>query len=144
MTPSYNRRLKARLMWLCPIHMDILVTWSLGRVWEMPLKSTWYVLTVHYRKPATRLTKLMIQYDFCNQINGGRKSYVKYYENQNYTIDERQTMELHCEHHDAFSLEENERGETDLTEVEIVTGDAAPKRVPARRMPLVVRQEVAR
>ena len=46
--------------------------------------------------------------------------------------------------HDAFSLDEDERGETDLVEMEIRTGDAPPKRVPARRMPLVVRQEVSR
>ena len=46
--------------------------------------------------------------------------------------------------HDAFSLDEGERGETDLVEMEIRTGDAPPKRVPARRMPLVVCQEVSR
>ena len=47
-------------------------------------------------------------------------------------------------HHDVFSLEEGERGETDLIEMEIDTGDAAPKRQPSRRMPFAVRQEVAR
>jgi hypothetical protein len=46
-------------------------------------------------------------------------------------------------HHDAFSLEEGERGETDLIEMEIDTGDAAPKRQSPRRMPFAVRQEVA-
>ena len=58
-----------------------------------------------------------------------------------------QTERLHyCleEFHDAFSLEDSERGETDLVEMEIWTGDATPKRVPARRMPLAVRQEVSR
>ena len=49
-----------------------------------------------------------------------------------------------CEHHDAFSLEEYERGETDSIEMEIHTGDAAPRKVPARRMPFAVRQEVAK
>ena len=40
--------------------------------------------------------------------------------------------ELLEEFHAAFSLEEDERGETDLVEMEIHTGDAAPRRVPAR------------
>ena len=48
------------------------------------------------------------------------------------------------EFHGAFCLEESERGETDLVEMEIWTGNATPKRVPARRMPLAVRQEVSR
>ncbi len=46
-----------------------------------------------------------------------------------------QTEKLHdCleEFHSAFSLDDNERGETDLVEMEIWTGDATPKRVPAR------------
>ena len=58
-----------------------------------------------------------------------------------------QTEELHTflgQHHSAFCLEEQERGETDLVEMEIHTKDAAPKKVPARRMPFAVRQEVAR
>ena len=33
-------------------------------------------------------------------------------------------------------------GETDLIEMEILTGDETPRRVPARRMPLVVRQGI--
>ena len=48
------------------------------------------------------------------------------------------------EHHQAFCLDEQERGETDLLEFQIDTGDVAPKRQPARRMPFAVRQEVAR
>ena len=44
---------------------------------------------------------------------------------------------------DVFSLEEGE-GETDLIEMEIDTGDAAPKRQSAWRMPFAVRQEVAK
>lgn len=46
--------------------------------------------------------------------------------------------------HDVFSLEEGERGETDLTEMVIDTGDSPPRRVPARRMPLAVRREVSK
>ena len=47
-------------------------------------------------------------------------------------------------HHEAFSLEPGERGETDLVQMEIDTLDAAPRRQPVRRMPYSVRQEVAR
>ena len=48
------------------------------------------------------------------------------------------------EHHDVFCLADGERGETDLVEMDIDTGGAVPKRIPARRMPLAVRREVAR
>ena len=47
------------------------------------------------------------------------------------------------QYHDVFSLEDGKRGETDLTEMVIETGDSPPQRVPARRMPLAVRREVA-
>ena len=47
------------------------------------------------------------------------------------------------DHHHAFSLEEGERGETDLIQMEIETGDAYPKRQPAQRLPFTLRQEVA-
>ena len=40
--------------------------------------------------------------------------------------------------HTAFSLDGDERGETNLVEMEIHTGDALPKRIPARCMPLAV------
>ena len=53
-------------------------------------------------------------------------------------------QEFLADHHDVFSLEEGERGETDLVHMEINTGDAAPKKQPARRMPFAVRQEVAK
>ena len=48
------------------------------------------------------------------------------------------------EYHSAFSLEDGEREETSLTEMDIDTGDATPKKLPARRMPLAVRREVSR
>ncbi len=50
---------------------------------------------------------------------------------------------LSC-YHDIFSLEDGEREEIDFTEMTINTGDSPPQRVPARRMPLAVRREVAR
>ena len=43
-----------------------------------------------------------------------------------------------------FSLEEGERGETDVVELHIDTGDAHPKSQPPRRVPFAVRQEIAR
>ena len=47
-------------------------------------------------------------------------------------------------HHLTFALQENERGETDLIEFDIETGDAPPRRCAPRRMPFAVREEVAR
>ena len=47
-------------------------------------------------------------------------------------------------HHAVFSLEENERGETDLVKFTIDTGDAKPQQCRPRRMPFAVRSEVAR
>ena len=49
-----------------------------------------------------------------------------------------------CEYHDVFVLEEGERGETALVQMEIDTGDARPKRQPVRRTPFAARQEIAR
>ena len=47
-------------------------------------------------------------------------------------------------YHRAFSLEEGERGETDLVHMEINTGDAYPRKQRMRRMPFALWQEVAR
>ena len=62
-------------------------------------------------------------------------------------LDEGQTKELLSlitNHHAAFCLDDQERGETNLVEMEIHTGEEAPRRAAARRMPFAVRQEVAR
>ena len=48
------------------------------------------------------------------------------------------------DHHQAFSIEDGKRGETDLVEMEIDTGESSPKSQKPRRMPFAVRQEVAR
>ena len=45
--------------------------------------------------------------------------------------------------HEAFAVEEGERGETDLVQMTIDTGDSSPKHQPVRRMPFAVRQQVA-
>ena len=63
------------------------------------------------------------------------------------TLDPAQTHRLHdllTSHHEAFCLDRTERGETDLLQFSIDTGDARPRKLPARRMPLAVRDEVAR
>ena len=58
--------------------------------------------------------------------------------------DLRLLREFLADHHDVFSLEDGERGETDLMDMEIDTGDASPRKQAPRRMPFVVRQEVAK
>ena len=53
-------------------------------------------------------------------------------------------QEFLISNHDVFSLEDGERGETDLVSMEIKTGDSLPCKQPLRRMPFVVRKEVAK
>ena len=48
------------------------------------------------------------------------------------------------EYHDVFSLEDGERGETDLVQFHIDTGEAIPHRQPVRRAPFAVRQKIAK
>ena len=43
-----------------------------------------------------------------------------------------------------FSLDEGERGETSIVKMSIDTGDSLPRKQNPRRMPFMVRQEVAR
>lgn len=47
-------------------------------------------------------------------------------------------------YHRAFSLSEEDRGETDLIELVINTEGAPPRKLPVRRVPFAVRKEVAR
>ena len=49
---------------------------------------------------------------------------------------------LLVEYHDTFSLTEYERGETDLVEFNIDTGNAYPKKQAVRRVPFAARQEI--
>ena len=48
------------------------------------------------------------------------------------------------QYHDMFSLTESDRGETDLVEMSIETGDATLRIQTARRLQFAVRQEVTR
>ena len=52
--------------------------------------------------------------------------------------------EMLMDYHTVFSLETNERGETDLIQFEINTGDSSPTKQPTRYIPHAARQEVAR
>ena len=47
-------------------------------------------------------------------------------------------------HHNVFALEEYERGETDLIEMKVDTGDAHPRRSAPRRVPFALTEEMAR
>jgi len=61
-------------------------------------------------------------------------------------LDMAQRNELHnllSEYHQSFSLEEDERGETDIVQLVIDTGDAPPQKQPVRRVPFAARQELA-
>ena len=44
-------------------------------------------------------------------------------------------------HHEAFAVEEEDRGETDLIQMTIDTGDASPRRQPVRHTPFAVRTD---
>ena len=55
-----------------------------------------------------------------------------------------QLHQLLGEHHAAFCLEPNERGETDILSMEIDTGGAPPKKQAARRMPFAVKSKQLR
>ena len=52
-------------------------------------------------------------------------------------------QELLCEHHNVFAIEDGERGETVMVQMEIDTGSSGLKRQPARRIPFAARQEIA-
>ena len=54
-----------------------------------------------------------------------------------------QLSKLLMRYHEVFSLEDGERGETNLVEFKIATGDAIPKRQAVRRIPFAARQEIA-
>jgi len=52
-------------------------------------------------------------------------------------------QELFCKHHNVFAIEDGERGETGMIQMEIDTGDSGPKRQPAGRVSFTARQEIA-
>ena len=52
--------------------------------------------------------------------------------------------ELLMQYHHAFSLDEGERGDTELVQLEINTGSSQPIQQRLRRMPFAVREEVSK
>ena len=57
--------------------------------------------------------------------------------------EELKLMAFLMDHHEVFALEEGERGETNLMQLEIDTGNATPIKQQPRRLPFAVREEVA-
>ena len=53
-------------------------------------------------------------------------------------------LSLLCDHHNLFALDEGERGETGLIQMEIDTSSAVPKRQAVRCTPFAARQEIAK
>ena len=81
------------------------------------------------------------------QLTSDRKRKLLDLINRPTLLNKKQTQELEdfiSNHHAAFSLNDLERGETNLLDMEIHTGKETPRRVATRRMPFAVRQEVAR
>lgn len=60
------------------------------------------------------------------------------------TPEEEQLSAVLEEYHEVFSLGKEDRGETDLIELHIDTGDAVPRKYPVRRVLFAVRDEIAR
>ena len=58
--------------------------------------------------------------------------------------DKSKLYSLMCKYHDVFALGDRERGETDLIQLEIDTGNAPPNRQHPRRMPFSGRNEIAK
>ena len=59
------------------------------------------------------------------------------------TKEHQQVLSLLENYNDVFSLGEGDRGETDLVEMTIETGDAVPKKQAVHRTPFAVRNEIA-
>ena len=73
-----------------------------------------------------------------------KKKLLKMVEEPDLPDDEKsQLLELLSKHHGTFSVEPGDRGETDLTQIVIDTGEVSPRRQPVRRVPFAVRQEIA-
>ena len=65
--------------------------------------------------------------------------------NPNHTLEENsQLAELLASHHDVFSLEKAEQGETGLVEFSIDTSDSTPKKQAVCRIPYAARQDIAK
>ena len=58
--------------------------------------------------------------------------------------DKDRLRQLLLSHHEVFAVEDGDRGETNLVQMTIDTGNALPRRQPVRRTPFAVRAEVTR
>ena len=58
-------------------------------------------------------------------------------------IEDPELQEVILQYHHLFSVDEEERGEMDLVQLTIDTGEASPMKQPARHIPFAARQEVA-
>lgn len=58
--------------------------------------------------------------------------------------EQEQLYALLQKYHSVFSLSKEDRGETDLVELHIDTGDATPHKYPAHRVPFAVRDNITR
>ena len=59
------------------------------------------------------------------------------------TKEHQQMLSFLKDYHDVFSLNDGDRGETDLVEMTIEIGNAMPKKQAARKIPFVVRDKIA-
>jgi len=55
-----------------------------------------------------------------------------------------QLFDLLRDYHDIFALEENDKGKTDLIQLEVDTGDVMSVKQPTRKMPFAAREEVVK
>ena len=86
-----------------------------------------------------RVNKVMSQ----KKINDRREKLIGETNSAIHSSKNQELYALLSEYHEVFSLEDSERGETDLVELTIDTGDAPPQRQSARHIPFAAQQELA-
>ena len=72
-----------------------------------------------------------------------RREKLKAWISEDHSFEQVKLKALLSEFHEAFSLDDDERGETDLVQLTIDTGDAPLRRQSARRIPMAAQQELA-
>ena len=72
-----------------------------------------------------------------------RREKLKAWISEDHSFEQVKLKALLSEFHEAFSLDDDERGETDLVQLTIDTGDAPLRRQSARRIPIAAQQELA-
>ena len=93
--------------------------------------------------PSVYQTSVVPQLDVSERKQTVRELFSEDLDNPDLSSDQQEKLlSLLEEYHDVFSLEDGERGETDVIKVHIDTGDAPPRAQPVR--PFAVCQEVAK